>query len=183
MISYITKSELLGFSAQIPLNEQVALRSTASSRSHFGATFLSHSSKDNDLIVGAIRILESHGATVYIDEIDPAMPPYTTAATAKLLKERISQSRNFVLLASKNSQQSTWVPWELGIADGDKGEGRIALFPAVDSQQDRAWASWEYLGLYNRIVWGNLEGYSKPLWMVLDERKNTAVELRAWLHS
>lgn len=181
MISYATKDELRRFSSEIPLNERVALRKSASSRGLVGSTFLSHSSKDEDLVVGATRVLENHGAKVYIDEIDPEMPPYTSDETAAILKKRISQAARFVLLASKNSQQSTWVPWELGIADGDKGMGRIALFPAVESSNEKAWTSWEYLGLYRRIVWGNLEGYSDPLWMVLDEKKNTAIRLREWL--
>lgn len=183
MISYVTKSELRSFADQLSLSERVELRKSAASRPNFSATFLSHSSKDDDLVVGAIRVLENHGAHVYIDKVDPTMPPYTTATTAKLLKERIAQSSRFVLLASKNSQQSTWVPWELGIADGSKGMDRIALFPAVESQDDRTWTSWEYLGLYHRIVWGNLEGYSDPLWMVLNEKEHTATRLREWLGS
>lgn len=181
MFEYITKAELRNFASQVPLNEQAILRKSASSRSLLGSTFLSHSSKDQDLVVGAIRMLEGHGGKVYVDEIDPAMPPYTNDETAALLKQRIHQTHRFVLLASKNSQDSRWVPWELGIADGDKGVGRIALFPAADASNEQAWASWEYLGLYRRIVWGDLQGYKDRLWMVLDEKKNTAVTLRDWL--
>lgn len=131
--------------------------------------------------MGAIRVLENHGATVYVDEIDPAMPPYTTEATAAILKSRIKQTRHFVLLASQNSKDSRWVPWELGIADGYKDLSSIALFPASENSHERAWASWEYLGLYRRIVWGDLEGYDKKLWMVIDEKKNTATRLSEWL--
>ncbi|BBE00311.1 TIR domain-containing protein (plasmid) [Sphingobium amiense] len=118
MIEYITKSELRNFAGKLNINEQVNLRKSASSRALSGATFLSHSSKDDDLVVGAIRVLEGHGAKVYVDEIDPEMPPYTTEETAGLLKSRIRQTKRFVLLASKNSKDSRWVPWELGVADG-----------------------------------------------------------------
>ena len=97
------------------------------------------------------------------------------------MKQRIHQTRRFVLLASKNSQDSRWVPWELGIADGDKGLERIALFPASDASHEKDWASWEYLGLYRRIVWGDLQGHPNRLWMVIDEKRNTAVTLRDWL--
>src|SRR5690348_11975689 len=169
MIEYITKSELRKLASSIPLAEQAKVKKSASSRSLSGSTFLSHSSKDDDLVIGAIRILEGHGANVYVDEVDPEMPPYTSEKTAALLKQRINQSSRFVLLASKNSQVSKWVPWELGVADGDKGLSRIALFPALDSSSDKDWVSWEYLGLYRRIVWGNLEGHKDPVWMVLDE--------------
>jgi len=181
MFEYITKDELRSFATQVSVTEAASLRKSASTRTAVGATFLSHSSKDDDLVVGAIRVLEGHGARVYVDEVDPEMPPYTTAQTAALLKTRISQSSRFVLLASKNSQQSKWVPWELGIADGNKGLAQIALFPASEKSDERAWASWEYLGLYRRIVWGDLDGYAKRLWMVIDESKNTATPLVDWL--
>jgi hypothetical protein len=86
-----------------------------------------------------------------------------------------------VLLASANSKESRWVPWELGIADGEKGIDRIALFPASDDPYDQTWASWEYLGLYRRIVWGRMKGRTDPLWMVLDEKNNVGTPLRSWL--
>lgn len=183
MIEYATRADLLGFAESVQVNEQVVLRKRAEDRSPSGATFLSHSSQDTELVVGAIRLLEGHGATVYIDKKDPVLPPYTNKNTAKGLKERIHQSRKFVLLASKNSKDSRWVPWELGIADEAKGLTRVAILPAVDQQSDTGWSNWEYLGLYDRIVWGDLEGQNKRVWMVLDEQKNSATELSAWLRA
>ncbi|EOH6072762.1 toll/interleukin-1 receptor domain-containing protein [Burkholderia seminalis] len=181
MAQYITRGELRSFAAELGGFEAARLRRNAASRSLAGATFLSHSSKDDELVAGAIRVLENHGAKVYVDEIDPEMPPYTSEETAALLKTRIRDTSRFVLLASKNSRDSKWVPWELGIADGTKTPSQIALFPASDSSFDQAWASWEYLGLYDRIVWGKLDGYQKEVWMVIDEKRNTGVELSKWL--
>lgn len=181
MVEYITKDEFRGFARDLPLQEQAALRKQAENRSPEGATFLSHSSKDEDLVTGAIRILVNHGATVYVDKVDPELPPYTDKKTAATLKTRINQTRKFVLLATKNSKESRWVPWELGIADSAKGLDRIALFPAVDEPDDTSWTSWEYMGLYRRIVWGKLKGHEKELWMVLDEERNSATSLSSWL--
>jgi hypothetical protein len=181
LIRYTTKAEFRSFASEVSLQEQTRVRKSAQERSPEGATFLSHSSKDDDLVVGAIRILEGHGATVYIDKVDPELPPYTSEQTAATLKKRIEQTKKFVLLATKNSKESKWVPWELGIAAGKKGLDRIALFPAVDEQYDTSWTSWEYMGLYHRIVWGDLKGHEKPLWMVLDEKKNTAIPLSKWI--
>lgn len=181
MIEFATKSDLLGFAENHVLQEQVALRKRAESRAPAGATFLSHSTKDKGLVTGAISLLEGHGAKVYIDKKDPTLPPYTNKDTAKGLKGRINQSSKFILLASKNSKQSKWVPWELGLADGYKGLDKVAILPAVENQRDTSWTSWEYLGLYDRIVWGDLEGQQKKVWMVLDQRKNTAVTLPQWL--
>lgn len=181
MIEYATRADFLRFTEEVQLTEQARLRKRAEERSASGATFLSHSSKDGALVIGAIRLLEGHGATVYIDKKDPALPPYTKKETAKGLKSRIHGSRKFVLLASKNSKDSRWVPWELGIADEAKSLTRVAILLAVDEQNDISWTNWEYLGLYDWIVWGDLEGQSSKVWMVLDERKNTAVTLSRWL--
>jgi hypothetical protein len=177
----ITREELRGIAAQRTASEQASIRKSASTRTLEGSTFLSHSSKDDDLVIGATVILENHGAKVYTDKVDPEMPPYTTEQTADLLKNRIKQTKRFVLLASKNSKESRWVPWELGIADGYKGVGKIALFPSADDENDMTWANWEYLGLYPRIVWGPMDTQPKPLWMVWDHRKNRATPLADWL--
>ena len=151
-------------------------------RAIYGAdVYLEADSQDGEWLVGAIRVLEGHGATVYVDKKDPTLPPYTNKETAASLKNRIHQSRKFMLLASNNSKDSRWVPWELGIADEHKGLGRVAVFPAVDSKDETAWTSWEYLGLYDRVVWGDLEGETGKVWMVKDGRENTAVTLSTWL--
>lgn len=181
MAEFVTRAELRAAAANIRLDEQIARRRQASNQALAGSTFLSHSSKDEDLVLGATILLENHGATVYLDEIDPAMPPYTSDETARLLKSRIRQTHRFVLLVSTNSKESRWVPWELGVADGYKSSGAIALLPSSDSPYDQTWAEWEYLGLYHRIVWGPLEGQAENVWMVLDHRANTGIPLRRWL--
>jgi hypothetical protein len=181
LVSYTTKAEFRSFANEISLQERTTLRKNAQNRSPEGATFLSHSSKDDDLVVGAIRVLENHGATVYVDKIDPELPPYTNVQTAATLKKRIEQTKKFVLLATKNSKESNWVPWELGIADGKKGLDRIALYPAVEEKHDISWTSWEYMGLYQRIVWGEIKGDEKPRWLVWDHKDNTATTLSKWL--
>jgi len=183
VLEYATRGDFLRFASELQINEQASVRKSAEERSPSGATFLSHSSKDQELVVGAVRLLSDHGAIVYIDKKDTSLPPYTNKDTAEGLKKRIHQSKKFVLLASENSKDSRWVPWELGIADEAKGLARVAVLPAVENQADRAWSNWEYLGLYDRIVWGDLQGFTKKVWMVLDEKKNTATELSKWLQS
>ena len=181
MLEYATRTRLESYARAVPIAEQATVQKRAEDRSPAGATFLSHSSRDSELLVGAIRLLEGHGASVYVDKKDASLPPYTNKETASGLKGRIHQSRKFVLLASNNSKDSRWVPWELGIADEHKGMDRVAILPAVESNADTAWTSWEYLGLYDRIVWGDLKGESEKVWMVLDSRENTAFKLSTWL--
>ncbi|EKF39859.1 hypothetical protein NA8A_23784 [Nitratireductor indicus C115] len=181
MPEFITRDELRQIAAKRTPSERASIRKTASERPLEGSTFLSHSTKDEDLVIGSTIILENHGAKVYTDKVDPEMPPYTTEKTASLLKTRIRQTKRFVLLASKNSKESRWVPWELGVADGFKSIDKIALFPSADDTNDMTWATWEYLGLYPRIVWGPMRGKEKPLWMVWDHKTNTATPLSDWL--
>ena len=181
MPTYITRDEFRYHASNMSAQSRIDIRRLAENRSPQGATFLSHSSKDNELVLGAMRILENHGASIYIDKKDPALPPYTSKETAATLKTRINQSKRFVLLATENSKDSKWVPWELGVADGYKRSNQIALLPAVEKSYQTSWTSSEYLGLYDRIVWGKLEGYEKNVWMVLDQDKNIGTELRRWL--
>lgn len=66
VIDYPTRADLLRFAGELNQTEQASARKTAEDRSPEGATFLSHSSKDQELVVGAVRLLTGHGATVYI---------------------------------------------------------------------------------------------------------------------
>jgi len=74
MFEYATRSDLAAFATELNLQEQATLRKSAEDRTSVKATFLSHSSKDKGLVIGAIRILESCGARVYIDKKDPSPP-------------------------------------------------------------------------------------------------------------
>lgn len=183
MLEYATKADLRRFRDEVSLQEQASLRKRAEARPVGTSTFLSHASADADLVVGAIRVLERQGAVVYVDKKDRALPPYTNKKTAEILKRRIVESRKFVLLASDQSKDSRWVPWELGIADGYKGLGNVAIFPALDNQHDSDWTKWEYLGLYDRIIWGDHENYNGKVWMVMHADSNAATELSVWLRT
>jgi hypothetical protein len=145
------------------------------------ATFLSHSTKDQYFLPYVIRILENHGADVYVDKKDPALPPFTDRSTAKILRDRIQQSRKLVILATENSKKSSWVPWELGLADGYKNPSNVAIFPAIDDDGKMAWTNSEYIGIYDKIVYGGHQDYSRKIWMVWNRDQNTATELSSWL--
>jgi hypothetical protein len=180
MARNVTAKELRNISGNKSVGElQKSIRASYSTTS--ATAFLSHSSKDKELVAGAMVVLHEHGANVYIDEIDPEMPPYTTEETAALLKKRIKETQRFVLLTTENSKDSRWVPWELGIADGTKGLGKIALFPANSATLNDDWSSSEYLGLYHQIVWGRFKGNEDEVWMVLNKKTNTGTHLKQWL--
>jgi hypothetical protein len=56
-----------------------------------------------------------------------------------------------------------------------------AILPSPDQATDRRWAEREYLGIYNRIVYGNLQGHQAPVYMIWNPDANAAIELSAWL--
>ncbi|MBS0659946.1 MAG: toll/interleukin-1 receptor domain-containing protein [Verrucomicrobia bacterium] len=144
-------------------------------------TFLSHSSKDDDKVDGAIRILQNHGARVYVDHYDPANMKENCVAIAAHVRSVISACKKFVLLATPQSKDSRWMPWELGLADGIRSHINAAVFPAAEQPFDQDWAQQEYLALYRKIVWGKLTGYNNELWLVWDAKLNQAEPLSGWL--
>lgn len=178
MVTYATESDLR---TRVSQENRRVIVEKAEYRSPGGAAFLSHSSKDIDILPGAVSLLEEHGATVYVDKIDTSLPHVTSRKTASILKDRIQECKKFVLLASSKSKESKWMPWELGIADGYKKPQNVAILPAVEKTTDKQWAEQEYLGIYDRIVWGKLEGHVKEVWMVWNDDANTAIELSKWL--
>lgn len=144
--------------------------------------FLSHSSKDEEYLPAVISILEDHGGHVYVDNEDDRLSSTPNRETAEILRGTVRFCRRFVLFVTTNSKDSRWIPWELGLADGEKGQHPVALFPTADKSYEQTWAETEYLGLYQRIVWGQIENVMKDNgWIVLNHKKNTAVTLRRWL--
>lgn len=143
--------------------------------------FLSHSSKDNDILPGVIRILENYGGKVYVDVRDTELNKSDFTATAARLRAAVQNCSKFVLLVTPRTKDSKWIPWELGLGDGTNRAQNVALFPSAEQSNEKSWSEQEYLGLYQRIIWGNFEGKVKPEWMVLDHIKNVGNELRNWL--
>lgn len=181
MIQYPTLSLLRRFGNEVLAEEQATLLRKSQERSPTGSTFLSHSTQDTEYLPGVISLLEGHGGSVYVDKKDEKLPPTTSRETAAILRSRIFACRKFVLFATKNSKDSRWMPWELGIADGIKGTSRLAILPGLDSATDTSWTTQEYLGLYDRVVWGDLGDEPGRVWMVLNQEKNTAITLAMWL--
>lgn len=180
MVQYVTRAELIEIGRE-KLTENLAKVAKAEGRSPTNATFLSHSSRDDDAMPGVVRILENHGATVYLDKRDPDLESAEPKEIAIILRDRIARSRKFVLFATENVKQSKWVPWEIGAADGYKKPENVCIFPGPDKASDRRWSEQEYLGIYDRIVWGTINGENGPRWLVWNHEKNTAIHLRRWL--
>ncbi len=78
--------------------------------------FLSHSSKDFEIVQKLINLLNKDGKTVYCDWIndtDYLKRELLSEATLNVLKKRLEQSKNLLFVRSRNSLQSVWCSYEL----------------------------------------------------------------------
>lgn len=178
MATFATFDDLDGIRQKL---DESRMLKTASASKTGKTVFLAHSSRDKRYLPAVISILQDHGGSVYIDKDDKRLPESTNRETAEILRSTIKACRRFVVFVTTNSKDSCWIPWELGLADGEKGAMPVALFPTAKHDYEQKWAEQEYLGLYHRIVWGKIQGWTKSGWMVQDHVKNTATGLRKWL--
>lgn len=180
MVDYVSRDELISIGKKNPTeNRARVLKAAARSPAH--NTFLSHSSKDDEVIPVVVAILENHGATVYVDKKDPTLGALNPKEIASSLRDKIASTKKFITFASSNVKESKWVPWEIGLADGYKRPPNVAIFPAPDKSHDHKWTEQEYFGIYDRIVWGCLRGEEQNRWLVWNHVANTAITLRKWL--
>jgi hypothetical protein len=143
--------------------------------------FLSHSSLDNEFLPGVLDVLEKNGGRVYVDKRDKSLDNQDIIEVANRLRDMVRACRKFVLFVTTNSKDSNWIPWELGLGDGVLRSSNVALFPSAETAFEQAWSEREYLGLYQRIIWGNFQGQHTNQWLVLNHRDNTARTLSTWL--
>ena len=181
-----TRSEIRGSFDFNPLNETYENRSRrilASSINDQSDTdeydiFLSHSSRDAELVMGLKLMLEDIGYSVYVDWIEDRQLDRTKVDrnTALVLKERMDQCRSLIYAFTENAANSKWMPWELGYFDGTKG--LVAVLPITDESKEE-FVGFEYLGIYYYIQIDENTDHEKDLW-VHDDR-NTYVSYNAWL--
>ena len=82
--------------------------------------FISHNSQDEEKIVRFYKKLNKEGYVVYIDWVNDKFDlkrQWCNASTAQVIKQRIKQSKVFVIFLSESTLNSQWCPWELGYAD------------------------------------------------------------------
>lgn len=143
--SYSDKTRSYSFeSYDSLLNESIK---NQNSISHYDV-FLSHSAKDAKIILGVKNWLEAYDLKVYVDWIDDRQLDRSkvSSATAETLRTRMRQSDALLYIATDNSSQSKWMPWELGFFDG-YSFGKVAILPILDSG-NQSFQGQEYLGLY-----------------------------------
>ena len=114
--------------------------------------FLSHSSIDRELVLGAKALIERTGKTVYVDWIDDAQFKREAADrdTAVRLRRRMQQSDSLFYAHTPNASLSRWCPWELGYFDAlRRPEERVFVMPIL--QRGQVYEGQEYLSLYETV--------------------------------
>ncbi|WP_460629754.1 hypothetical protein [Intrasporangium mesophilum] len=150
---FYTKSEIRGrglTASAGPRSASESLRKSADGRQPGQRydIFLSHSSRDAELILGVKLLLEEQGQSVYVDWVDdPQLSrAHVTAATAVVLRNRMRSCESLIYATSEAASNSRWMPWELGFFDGYR-QSSIAILPILDTPNE-AFRGLEYLGLY-----------------------------------
>ena len=141
--------------------------------------FLSHGSKDMELIAGLKLILEDLGYSVYVDWNDNQLDPNNvTPETAKILRERMKQCKSLVYAYSENATNSKWMPWELGYFDGYKNS-KVAVLPMLKPGQKNIVGS-EYVGIYYMVQIDKIKDKEEDaLWI---HKGEAYVSFKNWLN-
>lgn len=141
--------------------------------------FLSHSSKDSELILGVKGTLEDMGYSVYVDWVEDSQLDRTNVneTTAELLRERMDASKSLFYVTTENSESSKWMPWECGYFDGIKE--KVAILPIKKYSYDNEYNGQEYLSLYPYCVKQNNTQGKPCLWIY--KNKNFYMHYEIWL--
>ena len=151
----VSQATLLNFAAKAPMQKSAEVINFAKA-SRKQTAFLSHSHKNADLAKGVQAFLQAEGWDVYIDWEDSGMPESPNRETAERIQAKIRDLNWFLFLATKNSTESRWCPWEIGYADGVKKYENILIIPTSDGNKTHGN---EYLELYRRIEVADAGGY------------------------
>lgn len=143
--------------------------------------FLSHSSKDAELILGVKGTLEDMGYSVYVDWVDDSQldRSYVNESTAELLRERMDASKSLFYVTTENAESSKWMPWECGYFDGVKE--KVAILPVKKYSYDNDYNGQEYLGLYPYCVKQDNKLGQSRLWIY--KNKNYYLLYEVWLET
>ena len=176
--------EAMGFSIFRKSLDQVLLEASVAqeSRDSFDI-FLSHAIRDKTTVVGAKRLIEKSGRSVYVDWlVDPALDrTQVSGHTAHVLRTRMGQCTSLLYMYSRHSQSSRWMPWELGYFDGRNGN--VAVLPILPDQGALDFEREEYLQLYPKADFAGLGTAGSSIRINKAERVERSTDflgLEAW---
>lgn len=145
--------------------------------------FLSHSYLDKELVYALVRLFNKAQYSVYVDwmfdtELDRSS---VNKRTSEVLRARMDSSKGLAYVATNNTAQSKWCPWELGYEDG-KTKGRCAILPILD-YGSTSFKGQEYLGLYPYIEYEKRsDNQNYDFWVYDNEDTSRYIILSSWLN-
>lgn len=110
--------------------------------------FLCHSHNDQALVEKLSEFFAAAGIDLYIDWKDHTMPASPNRETAEKIQRKICELDLFLYLATPNSNNSKWCPWEIGYGDYAKGKDKVIIIPTRNANVT---SGQEYLSLYPSI--------------------------------
>ena len=179
----LTYGDLLTESKTIPLSKRNFYENAKFNKNLEYDVFISHSYLDKDLINALYYKFEQCGYTVYIDWKDEKLKDRNkiTKDVANKLKENMNNSKGLLFVATDNSSESKWCPWELGYVDGLKN--RTAILPILEKKTSE-YKGQEYLGIYPYITYAKVKDKEKfDFWVNDPENSKKYSTLKQWLKS
>lgn len=143
-VSYLRDAPLRESRGVRTLDEAIASRQPTA--------FLCHSHLDMNLALGLQARLAQQGWNVFIDWQHTPLSGRPTAGTVDTIQRAIQRCDWLIYLATRNSDQSRWCPWEIGYADGKKGRDAVVI---VSTTESNVTYGNEYLAIYRQIDQAN----------------------------
>lgn len=145
--------------------------------------FLSHSYLDREEVLSLVQLFNRCDYSVYVDWIEDYQLDRNnvSADTAELLRQRMNESRGLAYLATGNSTNSKWCPWELGYFDGKSGNARCCILPILN-YTSHTYQGQEYLGLYPYLQYDKYADNDYYDFWVHEQNSSKYVPLRLWLN-
>lgn len=109
----------------LTLNEsEKRLFSSSASRP---CVFISHKKEDADFARNLSDYVMERGINVYFDENDPilAKEHKSPDEVVNAIKKGLEKSTHMIIVLSKKTLESNWVPWEVGFASAKDKEYRL----------------------------------------------------------
>ena len=177
----LTSKKLREIDNNMPAYKKLMYEKRAFDSSEVYDIFISHSYLDKNLINALYYIFESCGYTVFIDWKNEELQnrDEVSKEVAIKLKKYMKNCKGLLYVATNNSSNSKWCPWELGFVDGLKN--RVAILPILNDEKNE-YSGQEYLGIYPYVVYAKV--YKKnddEFWVHDTEDYNLYSSLKSWL--
>jgi hypothetical protein len=135
--------------------------------------FISHATKDNHLITGAVDLIKESGGRAFIDVENTEISALPEENIANFLKLAITVCTRLIVLHTPGIPDSVWVPWELALCDGKYEAESVAIFPVEENIEGPS-----FLSLYRQIGTGTIDG--KEVLFVWSRKTKKAEPLSDW---